>query len=30
MAYYVNVAEWNPEQVADWLRGNKRLFMAMR
>jgi len=21
MAYYVNVAEWNPEQVADWLRG---------
>ena len=21
MAYYVNVTEWSPEQVADWIRG---------
>ena len=21
-AYYVNVADWNPEQVAEWVRGN--------
>lgn len=27
IGYYVNVNEWSPEQVADWMRGMSYIFL---